>query len=70
MHYRNYFYVNCINALIYTCLIIKQLFKIELLYVICLFRDDYALIDNTCVWYCNGEPFLCRSINNSTVLTS
>ena len=62
MHYRNYFYVNCINALIYT--------KIELLYVIYLFRDDYALIDNACMWYCNGESFLCKSINNSTVLTS
>ena len=39
--YGIYHYVDCINVLIHTCLI-----TLQDLYVSCLFRDDYSLIDN------------------------
>ena len=45
--YGIYHYVNCINVLIYTCLISLQLIRMDFLYVeLCLMKDDYSLIDN------------------------
>ena len=45
--YGIYHYVNCINVLIYTCLMIPQLIQMEFfIRELCLLRDDYSLTDN------------------------
>ena len=45
--YGIYHCVNCMNVLIYTCLIILQLIQMGVfIRELCLLRDDYSLIDN------------------------